>query len=66
MDSQKEELAKFQRAFLVLVDESKFNIKNQTISHKMTCHTVLMGPADSIEALKASGIPNKGPWETKE
>jgi len=39
MMDENPDLFKFPRAFLVLVDEQKIDMKTRTTSHKLTCHT---------------------------
>jgi len=65
MEANKDLFAKFQRAFLVLVHESKLDYASGKWSNKMTCHTQLMGKADDIKAAKELlGAINKNDcWE---
>lgn len=68
MDKDGDKFADFPRAFLVLVDEAKFDAKTQQISHKMTCHTQIMGGTqEKQEAVKEIlKNHNQGPWENED
>ena len=47
-----DECKKIGRGFVVLVDESSYNVKTQKFSHEITCITQLMGPEEVINSLK--------------
>ena len=52
MEANKDVCSEFQRAFLVLVHEGTFNVKDDKWSHKLTCHTELFGKQESIDKAK--------------
>jgi hypothetical protein len=65
MDANTEALQKLNRAFLVLVDASSFDVKKGTFSHNLLCHTVLVGHAAHVDQVRdAASVANKGPWTT--
>ena len=65
MDVNEDALHKMHRAFLVLVDDSSFDVTKGNFSHNLTCHTVLMGHTLHVEQVRdAALVANKGPWTT--
>lgn len=67
----KDQANELMRAFLVLVNETKVDLKNGgQAKTSMTCHTVLVGPGEAVEKLmaKTKEISHKDGhmWENKE
>jgi copper chaperone CopZ len=52
MEDHGDECKKIGRGFVVLVDESSYNVKTKKFSHDTTCITQLMGPEEVITSLK--------------
>lgn len=64
MDKNKIASAYLKRAFLVLVDEASWDVKQQSYKHDIKCITQLMGAQQHIDTVKAEAEKvNKGPWE---
>ena len=56
-----------QRAFLVMTVDAKWNLSDLTSKNHATVHTVLVGPADKVNALKEECQKhNKGSWNNRE
>jgi len=68
MAENNDECKKLARGFVVLVDESSYNVKTQKSSHNMTCITQLMGPQGVIDSLKGKADAwNKSEcWKNKD
>ena len=52
MDDNSDAFKAFQRAFLVLVKESKYSMSESKWNHKLTCHSVLAGKGELVDIAK--------------
>jgi hypothetical protein len=63
-ESTKEAATGMPRAFCVLVHESRYDCKTNTLENNMKNYHVLVGSQDKIDAMKVILKPfNEGPWE---
>jgi hypothetical protein len=63
-----DECGKLGRGFIVLVDESSYDVKTQKSKHDISCITQLMGPQEVIDSLKAKAdkINKNACWKNKD
>lgn len=63
-----DECVKLGRGFIVLVDESSYDVKTQKSKHDISCITQLMGPQEVIDSLKAKAdkINKNACWKNKD
>ena len=66
----KEKAKALARGFVVLVTETKLNAKEHKTTTSMTCHTVIVGPKDSVGSVQAVTIglthADGALWKNKE